>query len=182
MLKVLYSLLNIKKKDIFESIKELEKNCQKINSSNLNKNNMSLNLAEWIKDIPIIYYPLGLEAVAIRFKSVLQENTKSHAITEDIIESSHNGIMSWETPSKIQPILLRGKNDSHKTKQRLDIFLEYFKENNIQYKEIFSVEGNIISKIVNLIYILDYVAIYLAIKRKIDPTPVNSISFIKSKL
>ena len=91
---------------------------------------MSLNLAEWIKDIPIIYYPLGLEAVAIRFKSVLQENTKFYAITEDIIESSHNGIMSWETPSKIQPILLRGKNDSHKTKQRLDIFLEYFKENN----------------------------------------------------
>jgi glucose/mannose-6-phosphate isomerase len=182
ILKVLYSSLNISKKDIFDSIKELEKKCQKINSSNLDNKNPSLNMAEWINDIPIIYYPLGLQAVAIRFKSVLQENTKSHVIIEDIMEASHNGIMSWETHSKIQPILLRGKNDSEKTKQRLDIFGEYFKKNNIEYREIFSVEGNIISKIVNLIYVLDYTAIYVAIKRKIDPSPVKSISFIKSKL
>ena len=182
MLKVLYPLLNINKEDIIESLNELEKNGQKINSANLNKNNPSLNLAEWIKGIPIIYYPLGLQSVAIRFKSVLQENTKSHAIIEDVMEASHNGIMAWEKPSKIQPILIRGKNDSEKTKQRLDIFLEYFKKNNIECKDIFSVEGNIISKIVNLIYILDYAAIYLAIKTKTNPTPVNSISFIKSRL
>ena len=182
MLKVLYPLLNINKEDIIESINELKNNCQKINSTNLNKNNPSLNLAEWIKGIPIIYYPLGLQSVAIRFKSVLQENTKSHAIIEDVMEASHNGIMAWEKPSKIQPILIRGKNDSEKTKQRLDIFLEYFKKNNIECKDIFSVEGNIISKIVNLIYILDYAAIYLAIKTKTNPTPVNSISFIKSRL
>jgi len=182
MLKVLHSLLNINQEDIFESIKELEKKYEKINSSNLNKNNPSLNLAEWINNIPIIYYPLGLQAVGIRFKSVLQENTKSHVIIEDVMEASHNGIMAWETHSTVQPILLRGKNDSDKTKQRLDIFLKYFNKNNIKYREIISVEGNIITKIVNLIYICDYVAIYLAIKRKKDPTPVNSISFIKSEL
>jgi len=123
-----------------------------------------------------------LEAVAIRFKSVLQENTKSHAIIEDVMEASHNGIMAWEKPSTVQPILLRGKNDSHKTKQRLDIFLKYFKKNNIKHREIMSVEGNIITKIVNLIYVLDYASIYLAIKRKTDPTPVNSIIYIKSQL
>jgi glucose/mannose-6-phosphate isomerase len=182
ILKVLHLSLNINKEDIIESINELEKNGQKINSANLNKNNPSLNLAEWIKDIPIIYYPLGLQAVAIRFKSVLQENAKSHAIIEDVMEASHNGIMAWEKPSKIQPILIRGKNDSEKTKQRLDIFLEYFKKNNIECKNIFSVEGNIISKIVNLIYLLDYTSIYLAIKTKTNPTPVSSINFIKSKL
>ena len=90
--------------------------------------------------------------------------------------------MSWEKPSKVQPILLRGKDDSNETKKRLDIFSEYFEKNNIEYKEIFSVDGNIISKIVNLIYVLDYTSIYLAIKRKTDPTPVNSIIYIKSKL
>ena len=182
MLKVLHSLLGINQEDIFESIKELEKNCKKINSSNLNKDNLALNLAKWIEDVPMIYYPSGLESVAIRFKSVLQENTKSHAIIEDIMEASHNGIMAWETPSTVQPILLRGKNDSHKTKQRLDIFLKYFKKNNIKHREIMSVEGNIITKIVNLIYVLDYASIYLAIKRKTDPTPVNSIIYIKSQL
>ena len=182
ILKVLYSSLNINQEDIFESIKELEKKCQKINSSNLNKNNPSLNLANWIEGIPIIYYPFGLQAVAIRFKSVLQENTKSHAMIEDVMESSHNGIMAWEKSSGVKPILLRGKDDSEKTKQRLDIFAKYFKKNNINYEEIISIDGNIISKIVNLIYVLDYASIYLAIKRKTNPTPVNSISYIKSKL
>ena len=182
ILKILYSSLNINQEDIFESIKELEKKCQKINSSNLNKNNPSLNLANWINGIPIIYYPFGLQAVAIRFKSVLQENTKSHAMIEDVMESSHNGIMAWEKSSDVKPILLRGKDDSEKTKQRLDIFAKYFKKNNIDYEEIISIDGNIISKIVNLIYVLDYASIYLAIKRKINPTPVDSISFIKSKL
>ena len=182
ILKVLYSSLNISQEEIFESIKELEKMNEKINSSNLNIKNPSLNLANWIKNIPIIYYPFGLEAVAIRFKSVLQENTKSHVIIEDVMESSHNGVMAWEKPTKVQPILLRGKNDSEKTKQRLDLFLKYFKKNNIEFKEIISIEGNIISKIVNLIYLLDYATIYLAAKRKTNPTPVNSISFIKSNL
>ena len=182
ILKVIHSSLNISKKDISDSIKELEKKGQKINSSNMNNKNPSLNLANWIKGIPIIYYPFGLESVAIRFKSVLQENTKSHVIIEDVMESSHNGIMAWEKPSKVQPILLRGKNDSKKTKQRLDVFLQYFKKNNIECEEIISIDGNIISKIVNLIYVLDYAAIYLAIIRKTDPTPVNSIAFIKSKL
>jgi len=182
ILKILHSSLNINQEDIFESIKELEKKCQKINSSNLNKNNPSLNLANWINGIPIIYYPFGLQAVAIRFKSVLQENTKSHAMIEDVMESSHNGIMAWEKSSDVKPILLRGKDDSEKTKQRLDIFAKYFKKNNIDYEEIISIDGNIISKIVNLIYVLDYASIYLAIKRKINPTPVDSISFIKSKL
>ena len=182
ILKILHSSLNINQEDIFESIKELEKKCQKINSSNLNKNNPSLNLANWINGIPIIYYPFGLQAVAIRFKSVLQENTKSHAMIEDVMESSHNGIMAWEKSSGVKPILLRGKDDSEKTKQRLDIFAKYFKKNNIDYEEIISIDGNIISKIVNLIYVLDYASIYLAIKRKINPTPVDSISFIKSKL
>ena len=182
ILKVLYSSLNINKEDIFESIKRLEDISKKINSTNLNITNPSLNLAKWMEGIPTIYYPLGLQAVAIRFKSVLQENTKSHVIIEDIMEASHNAIMSWEKPSKVQPILLRGKDDSNETKKRLDIFSEYFEKNNIEYKEIFSVDGNIISKIVNLIYVLDYTSIYLAIKRKTDPTPVNSIIYIKSKL
>ena len=80
ILKVLYSTLEIKESDILESIRELEKICEHINSSNLSENNPSLNIAKWLPDIPMIYYPFGLQPVAIRFKNVLQENTKKHDI------------------------------------------------------------------------------------------------------
>jgi glucose/mannose-6-phosphate isomerase len=135
-----------------------------------------------LKEIPLIYYPLGFEAAAIRFKCSLQENAKMHAIVEDVVEASHNGIISWEVKSNIQPILLQGKDDYKKTKERWIIFEEYFSGKKIGFKKIVSIEGDIISKLVNLIYILDYASIYLAVINKIDPTPVYSIDYIKSRL
>jgi len=181
MLKVLHSALEIKKQDIFESIIELENLSKKISSSNLTKDNPSLNLAEWITDIPMIYYPFGLQSVAIRFKNSLQENGKIHAITEDVIEACHNGIVSWEGKSNVKPILLQGDDDYVKTKERWKVLKEYFKENNIDFHEVFSNKGSILTKIINLIYFLDYTSVYLAILAKIDPSPVRSIDYIKKK-
>jgi glucose/mannose-6-phosphate isomerase len=139
-------------------------------------------LARWIIDIPLIYYPHGLESVATRFKSSLQENTKTHVIMEDIIEACHNGIVSWERSSTVQPILLRGKEDYIKTKERFDIVKEFFIKNDIDFKEIYSGSGNILTKTISLIYMLDYASIYRAVLLKIDPSPVHSIDFIKSKI
>ena len=90
--------------------------------------------------------------------------------------------MAWEKSSIIQPILLRGHDDYIKTKERFEIIKEYFAKNNIEYKEVHSVSGNILSKIIALIYLLDYTSIYRAILSEIDPTPVSSITFVKSKL
>jgi glucose/mannose-6-phosphate isomerase len=172
----------IEKQDIFESIEELEILNKKIASTNLTKNNPSLQLAEWIKGIPMIYYPWGLQAAAIRFKNSLQENAKIHAIAEDVLEASHNGIVSWEKPSIVQPILLEGEDDFIKTKERWKILKEYFKENNVDYIEIKSIKGNILSKLITMIYLLDYTSIYHAVLAKIDPTPISSIDFIKKRL
>ena len=182
MLKVLYSFLHIKQEDILESITELEKLSEKISSSNINKNNPSLNLAEWITGIPMIYYPFGLQSVAIRFKNTLQENAKMHAIAEDVIEACHNGIVSWERKSNVKPILLQGADDYIKTKERWNVLEKYFNENNIDFREVLSNKGSILSKIINLVYFLDYTTVYLAILSKIDPSPVSSIDYIKQKM
>jgi len=182
ILRTLESIFPIKNDEIEKSIKQLEITRKNISSSNLEINNAALNLALSINKIPLIYYPWGFEAAAIRFKCSLQENAKIHAIVEDVVEASHNGIISWEIKANVQPILLQGKDDYEKTKQRWEIFEEYFNENNIEFDKIISIEGDIISKLVNLIYILDYASIYLAIINKIDPTPVKSIEYIKKRL
>ena len=182
ILKILNSIIPITENEVNDSIKQLEMTRDLISSNNLNENNISLNLAEWIEGIPIIYYPFGLQSSAIRFKNSLQENSKKHSMVEDIVESCHNGIVAREKSSSAQPILLQGEDDFVKTKERWEIIKEYFDENNIAYKEVFSTKGNILSKIINLIYILDYASIYLAIKVQVDPSPVKSIDFIKSKL
>ena len=182
MLNVLQSTLEIKQHDIFESIKKLEELNREISSSNLTDENPSLNLAKWIHDIPIIYYPFGLQSAAIRFKNSLQENVKMHAFAEDVIETCHNGIVSWERKSNIQPILIEGQDDHIKTKERWQILKEFLQQNKIKYREIMSVNGSIISKIINLIYLLDYSTIYKAVLDGVDPTPVKSIDYIKNNL
>jgi glucose/mannose-6-phosphate isomerase len=130
----------------------------------------------------LVYYPWGLQSAAIRFKNSLQENSKTHVIVEDVIESCHNGIVAWEKNSNVQPILVRGHDDHIKTIERWKILKQFFDEQGIEYFEIKSIDGNILSKIVNLIYLLDYSSIYYAVLHKVDPSPVNSINFVKTRL
>jgi len=182
VLKVLKPVIPVKESDILDSINQLEKLEKNISSANLNNKNPSLKLAEWISEIPVIYYPFGLQAAAIRFKNSLQENAKKHAMVEDVIEAGHNDIVSWEKQANIQPILLEGEDDYIKTKERWNIMKEYFEINKIDYRVIHSVKGSIISKLINLIYLLDYSTIYLAVLSKVDPSPTKSIDFIKDRL
>jgi glucose/mannose-6-phosphate isomerase len=182
MLKILELILPITKKEIGNSIKNLEKLKTEISSNNLTESNQSIKLAKWISGIPLIYYPWGLQAAAIRFKNSLQENAKTHALAEDVIEACHNGIVAWEKNSDIQPILIKGDEDNLKTKERWKILKKYFNKNEIKYFEINSIKGNILSKVICLIYLMDFASIYLAIKNNTDPSPVKSIDFIKKHL
>ena len=162
MLKCLEPIIPIEKEQIDESIKKLKILSEKIGSSNLTCENPSLDLAQWVTGIPVIYYPHGLEAAAIRFKNSLQENAKTQAIAEDVIEACHSGIVPWEKPSIVQPILIQGDEDYHKTKERWKILKQLFNDYNIDYKEVYSLKGGILTKLINLIYLLDYVSIYRA--------------------
>ena len=101
ILNILEPILPISKNDISESCIALKNTRDNIFSKNLVEENKSLKLAKFIQEIVCVYYPAGLQASATRFKNSLQENTKIHAMTEDIIESCHNGVVSWETKSNV---------------------------------------------------------------------------------
>ena len=182
ILNILKEIIPIKKTHVEEAISSLEITRNNIFSNNLTEDNISLKLADWIKGIPLIYYPWGLQSAAIRFKNSLQENSKIHVITEDVIESCHNGIVAWKINSKVQPILMRGHDDHIKTIERWNILKEFFIDKKIECFEIESINGNILSKIVNLVYLLDYSSIYHAVLNHIDPSPTNSIDFVKTRL
>ena len=181
ILNVLKDIIPVKKDDVNESIKQLQKIWTQISSSNL-VDNPSVEIAQWISGIPMIYYPFGLHAIAIRFKNSLAENAKIHAMAEDIMEACHNGIVAWESRSNLQPILIQGKDDFDKTKVLWSIMKEYFSENKIDFKVIHSTSGGILTKVVNLIYLLDYSTIYHAVMSRIDPTPIRSIEFVKKRM
>jgi len=125
MLKSLESVIPVKKSDVLDTVSKMEIMRKNISSNNLNENNNALNIAEWITGTPVIYYPWGLQSAAIRFKNSLQENSNLHVITEDVIEACHNGIVSWERNSNMQPILIQGHDDYFKIRKD-GIFLKNF--------------------------------------------------------
>ena len=182
ILNILEPILPIRQRDVKEAISMLKKTKENIFSENLTIKNKSLELAQFTNNITCIYHAAGLQASAVRYKNSLQENAKIHCMVEDVIESSHNGIVPWEMNSTVKPVLIQGKDDHDKTSLRWKILKEFFEMKKIDFKVIDSVEGNILSKITNLIYLLDYSTIYSAILNNIDPSPVSSIDFIKNKL
>jgi glucose/mannose-6-phosphate isomerase len=182
ILNILSPIISIKNEEVYESIKNLENIKNEISSENISKSNPAIVLAEWITGIPLIYYPWGLQSPAIRFKNSLQENAKMHVFSEDVIEACHNGVVAWEKKSNVQPIILKGVDDHVKTKEKYQILSEYFQENNIDFKEIYSVKGNILSKIITLIYLLDYTSLYKSIINEIDPSPVKPIEYVKNRI
>ena len=92
LIKALQPIIPIEKDDILESLSALSMQQEKIGIHNLTNSNPSLQLAKWMSGIPLLYFPSGLQAAAIRFKNSLQENAKIHVIVEDVIEACHNGI------------------------------------------------------------------------------------------
>ena len=182
IINTLETILPIKRSDVLESISILDTTKKNISSENLTESNDSLKLAQFVKEIPCLYYPAGLQSAAIRFKNSLQENAKMHVIAEDVIESCHNGIVAWKKNSVVYPILIKGQDDYIKTKERWSILEEFFDKKGIKYFSINSVNGNILSKIMNLVYIFDYATVYFSILNSIDPSPVDAIDYIKSRL
>lgn len=182
MIKVLNPVMGIDEAEIARSLESLKKTREEISSYNLSDANPALSLAAWMPEIPVVYYPWGLESAAVRFKNSLQENAKMHVVTENVIEACHNGVVSWRGMSTIKPIMIRGVNDHVKTKERWGILKEFFESWGIEYKEIFSASGGILTKLINLIYLFDYTSIYKAAMDGIDPTPVDAIEFIKKRI
>ena len=182
IINTLEAILPIKRSDVLESISILDITKKNISSENLTESNDSLKLAQFVKEIPCLYYPAGLQSAAIRFKNSLQENAKMHVIAEDVIESCHNGIVAWKKNSDVYPILIKGQDDYIKTKERWSILEEFFDKKGIKYFSVNSVNGNILSKIMNLVYIFDYATVYFSILNSIDPSPVDAIDYIKSRL
>jgi glucose/mannose-6-phosphate isomerase len=182
LLKILSPIIPLSQNDVINAINQMESIGRTINSNNLTPTNPSLQLANWIRGTPVIFYPNGLKAAAVRFKNSIQENAKSHAMIEDVIETCHNGIVSWERSSNAVPIMIQGVDDYTTTKERWNILKDYFHTMNIDFWEITSPTGNILTKTTSLIYLLDYASIYLALISKVDPSPIKSIDFIKQRL
>jgi len=99
---------------------------------------------------------------------------------------NHNEIVGWqENPELLKNfavIFLRDKSDHSQVQKRMDITREIITPFAASVMEIDGEGTSKLERIIDLIHLGDWVSFYLAIIYNLDPTPVEKINYLKSKL
>ena len=181
-------LITDKEAQINEMIEDLTRLSQKVLSPQIKKRNLAKDIAEKLyQKFPIIYASNDhFDAVAIRWRGQIAENAKTLSSSHVFPEMNHNEIVGWEFPKKILKdllvILLRDKEDHLRIKKRMDISKNIIRDQGVEVIEVKSQGRYLLSRIFSLIYIGDWASFYLAILNKVDPTPVDQVTYLKKEL
>ena len=127
-----------------------------------------------------------IDCVVTRWRGQIAENSKALASSHVFPEMNHNEIVGWENPKalikKFVVVILRDKSDNPRTAKRMDISKIIMKKKAAKIIEVQSVGDSLLARIFSLVYIGDFASYYLAILNKLDPTPVESVTYLKNEL
>lgn len=127
----------------------------------------------------IIYtqYP----SVAHRFKSQLNENSKTVAKYDIITELCHNEINSWANlGNDLHIIFLRDLEEPRVVSKMVGIIKKLLKS--AQYTQIAAKGRNRLNRILYLIWMGDFISYYLAVENRVNPERVYATEFLKAGL
>ncbi|MFX1519145.1 MAG: bifunctional phosphoglucose/phosphomannose isomerase [Promethearchaeota archaeon] len=188
---IILEKLNIRppfEEDIEETLSILETLRDELRPETLTLDNLAKRIAICLQNkIPLIYGNTFFDCVAYRLKCQFNENSKIIALSEVLPEMNHNGIMGWEADKQLleplYPIFIRDSDESPSIKARIEISRDQIiLKKKKQVIEILARGQSILAKICSVTYIGDFTSVYLALLYGTDPTPVQSISLLKSKL
>jgi len=150
--------------------------------------NFAYTFAEFLVGfIPVIYSVAdSTSAVGYRFKCQLNENSKLHAFHNEIPEMNHNEIIGWESyqektfHSKIINIV----DDTYHTQiqKRFDILKDIFSKSGVEAVSLRSNEESFKVRLLDLIYLVDWISYYVGVLRSYDPSEIDNIYTLKEKL
>ncbi len=152
------------------------------------ENNEAFKLAEQtVGKIPIIYSAADFtSAVGYRLKCQFNENSKLHAFHNILPEMNHNEIVGWETYSND---LLNGiifiiiDNNYHpQVMKRFKISSGLAAKKNIEIIRLESNHHEFKVRLMDLIYLSDWITYYTAILRGFDPSEIDFINSLKESL
>lgn len=128
----------------------------------------------------------ALDTVAFRWRSQIEENAKNLALHHVLPEMNHNELVGWlypvETLQRIGVVLLRDRGDHPQVQRRFELTREIISERAGALHEVWSEGKSRLARVMSLIYLGDFVGLYLAYLNNTDPTPVEVIDYLKSRL
>jgi glucose/mannose-6-phosphate isomerase len=137
--------------------------------------------------VPLIWGGELTAPVAVRWKGQLNENAKIPAYASALPELDHNEIVGFagmppELSSLVTLVLLRDPRNHPQVIRRFDLTRELVE---MHVSSVLSVEAegqSPLAKMIDLVMLGDYVSLYLALLRAVDPGPVEIIERLKGRL
>lgn len=138
--------------------------------------------------VPIVYGAEGLGAVAAyRWKCQLNECSKVHAFENSLSELNHNEVMGWSPMSAqadLRPglVTLRHPGEHPRIQDRFRVTMPLLERRAAFSGEVRTTAGSALARVMDLIYMGDFVATYLGIAQGVDPTAIDLIDEVKGAL
>ncbi|MGB5529658.1 MAG: bifunctional phosphoglucose/phosphomannose isomerase [Ignavibacteriaceae bacterium] len=149
--------------------------------------NQAIQIAEQIIGfIPVIYSAEFLSSTGYRFKCQVNENSKLHAFHHNIPEMNHNEIIGWESYREKQfqvKVIYLLDNEYHpQNRKRFDILKEMLSEQKLEVLALASNQDNRKVRIMDLIFLCDWISFYTSVLRGFDPSEIDFIHQMKKRL
>jgi glucose/mannose-6-phosphate isomerase len=140
---------------------------------------------------PLIWGTSQLAGVAAnRFSCQLAENAKSPSTAGVLPEGNHNQVVAFDGPAgrestgstPLRLVVMRDENEHAQVARRAEASVELATERGIEVDVINTEGGTPLAHIASLIALGDFTSTYLALLLGLDPTPVDVITELKSRI
>ncbi len=127
-----------------------------------------------------------LDAAAYRWRSQIAENSKNLAFHHVLPEMNHNELVGWQLPpealNNVGVVFLRDQSDHPQVQRRFELTRELIDGKAGALHDVWSEGKSLLARIMSIVYLGDFVSLYLAYLNNTDPTPVQAIDYLKQKL
>ncbi|MEJ5339409.1 MAG: bifunctional phosphoglucose/phosphomannose isomerase [Aquificaceae bacterium] len=135
--------------------------------------------------IPIVYGTPLTEPVAFRWKTQINENSKTLCYNAFLPEMHHNEVVGLDN-AQIRNLctftLLYDPMDNDRILKRVEITRQIFEDLGVVLKVLSGKGESLMERLLYLTYLGDWVSLYLAELYRQDPIPVRVIDFIKRSM
>jgi glucose/mannose-6-phosphate isomerase len=180
-------LLEIEEREIDAAIEAIADVVRDCDPDRPTESNPAKQLAWAVLDrLPIIEAAGFLVPVAYRWKTQLNENSKSMGDTEDLPEATHNAVVGYDHPDVLRDhlyvVFLASSSDHPRNSLRATLSTELLAAVGISFQIVpVGGEGRFAQACAGIV-LGDYVSTYLALLYGVDPMPVEAIGHVKRRL
>jgi glucose/mannose-6-phosphate isomerase len=135
---------------------------------------------------PVVYAASpATEPVAQRWKTQLNENSKTFAAWNAFPELAHNEVVGWDEPGGGWPrhvVMLRDQDEDTRGVKRIEATRQLVLYRARGVTEVWSQGIGRLERLLSLVMFGDFVSAYLAVLQGVDPTPVETIARIRRRV